>query len=100
MSKRSMNLISIALIVLLIGTILTACGSSGSSGTSSTGGGADGLSLMQSRCSVCHSTDRITTAHMTTDQWKATVDRMISHGAQLTPAEEQTLVAYLAATYK
>jgi len=100
MNKRSMNLISIALIVLLIGTILTACGSSGSSGTSSTGRGTDGLSLMQSRCSVCHSTDRITTAHMTADQWKATVDRMISHGAQLTPAEEQTLVAYLAATYK
>jgi mono/diheme cytochrome c family protein len=100
MSKHTMNLICIALIILLIGTILTACGSSSSNGSGSSGGSTDGLSLMQSHCSVCHSTDRITTAHKTADQWKTTVDRMISHGAQLTPAEEQTLVAYLAATYK
>ena len=99
MNKYTLKMINIALIVLLIGTILTACGSSSTNGGSG-GGSADGLSLMQSRCSVCHSTDRITTAHKTTDQWQTTVNRMISHGAQLNAAEEQTLVAYLAATYK
>jgi hypothetical protein len=55
---------------------------------------------MQNRCSVCHSTDRITSAHKTADEWKSTVTRMISHGAQLNATEEQTLLDYLAATYK
>jgi hypothetical protein len=55
---------------------------------------------MQSRCSVCHSTDRITSAHKSPADWKTTVDRMISHGAQLNATEEQTLINYLAANYK
>jgi len=100
MSKRSINIISIVLTALLIGTFLAACGTSSSSGTGSTGGGTDGLSLMQSRCSVCHSTDRITSAHKSAADWKITVDRMISHGAQLNTTEEQTLIDYLAANYK
>ena len=89
-------MISLVLTVLLIGTFLSACGTSSSSGAGST----DGLSLMQSRCSVCHSTDRITSAHKTAADWKITVDRMISHGAQLNATEEQTLINYLAANYK
>ncbi len=60
----------------------------------------DGQTLMQQRCSVCHSLDRITSAHKTADQWKTTVERMISHGAQLSPQEEQILIDYLAQNYK
>ena len=100
MTKRSINLIGLVLTVLLIGTFLSACGTSSSSGAGSTGGSTDGLSLMQSRCSVCHSTDRITSAHKIAADWKITVDRMISHGAQLNATEEQTLINYLAANYK
>jgi hypothetical protein len=55
---------------------------------------------MQERCSVCHSLVRITSSHKTADQWKATVERMITHGAQLSAQEEQTLVDYLAQNYK
>ena len=101
MTKRSISiLISLILTTLLIGTFLAACGTSGSSTTSSTGGNTDGLGLMQGRCSVCHSTDRITSAHKSAADWKITVDRMISHGAQLNATEEQTLINYLAANYK
>ena len=96
MTKHSISIISLVLMVLLIGTFLSACGTSSSSGT----GGTDGLSLIQSRCSVCHSTDRITSAHKSAADWKITVDRMISHGAQLNTTEEQTLINYLAANYK
>jgi len=55
---------------------------------------------MQERCSVCHSTDRITSAHKTAAEWTTTVERMVSNGAQLDPQEQQTLIGYLAANYK
>jgi len=100
MTKRSNHFISLILMVLILGTYLSACGTSSSSGTGSTGGGTDGLSLMQSRCSVCHSTGRITSAHKSAADWKMTVDRMISHGAQLNSTEEQTLINYLAVNFK
>ncbi len=95
-NNKALFLSSLIALVLLTGIFLTACGtSSGSNGST-----ADGQTLMEERCSVCHPLDRITSAHKTADQWKATVDRMIEHGANLTPAEEQTLVDYLAANYK
>jgi hypothetical protein len=54
---------------------------------------------MQQRCSACHSLSRVTSVQKTAAQWKSTVDRMVNNGAQLTPAEEQTLVTYLAQNY-
>jgi hypothetical protein len=54
---------------------------------------------MQDRCSVCHSLDRVISAHHTAAEWKVTVDRMVNRGAQLTPQEEQTLIDYLAKNY-
>ena len=103
MSKRNVSITSIFFLILLSAAFLAACGSSGSTpvpSAPSSGGTTSGQALMQARCSVCHSTDRITSAHKTAADWKTTVDRMISHGAQLTPQEEQTLVDYLATTYK
>ena len=107
MNKQLIILISILVVVVLAGTLLAACGSStsaipttGSPTSGSTGSStADGQTLMQQRCSVCHSLSRITSAQKTATQWKATVDKMINNGAQLSPAEEQTLVNYLAQTY-
>ena len=98
MNKRT--IISVFFLVLLVGSLLVSCGS-GTSPTSSGGtGGTDGASLMQSRCSVCHSTSRITSAHKTAADWTTTVQRMIGHGAQLNATEQQTLIDYLAANYK
>jgi hypothetical protein len=54
---------------------------------------------MQERCSVCHSLNRVTSSLKTAAEWKISVDRMINNGAQLSPAEEQTLVTYLSNTY-
>ncbi len=60
----------------------------------------DGATLMDERCSVCHSTKRITSAAMTLDEWTTVVDRMINKGADLSADERQVLIDYLAATYK
>ncbi len=106
MSKRTLFFISIFSLVLLAGALLASCKSTSAPATSTpssggnTGSSLDGQALMQQRCSVCHSLNRITSAHKTADQWKTTVDRMISHGAELTPQEEQVLVDYLAQNYK
>ena len=103
MNKREISFISLTLLVLSVGILLAACGSSTpttvSSGSPAGGSTLDGQTLMQQRCSVCHSLDRVTSAQKTATQWKTTLERMINNGAQLSPAEEQTLVNFLAQTY-
>ncbi len=101
MNKRMIPLVSGLLLVVLAGALLASCGSSSSSAPTPSSGGstANPQTLVQERCTVCHSIARITTAHHTAAEWKVTVDRMISNGAQLSPAEEQVLVPYLAQTY-
>ena len=97
MNKHTISLISLLLLILLIGIFLVSCGSSNTASSSS---GTDGQSLMQERCSVCHSTSRITSAHKTAAEWTNTVQQMIAHGAQLNATEQQTLIDYLASNYK
>jgi cytochrome c5 len=60
----------------------------------------DGATLLEKRCSVCHSADRSRQAKKTREQWEQTVTRMIGKGAKLTEAEKTVLVDYLAKTYK
>jgi len=106
MKNRMISIFINLLLIILAGTLLASCGSgispapTSASGSTSASSGSDGQTLMQARCTICHSTDRITSSHKTAEQWKSTVDRMINHGAQLTSQEELTLVDYLAQTYK
>jgi hypothetical protein len=100
MNKRIIPLVSILLLIVLAATLLSSCGSSSSPAPSATGGSSAGQTLMETRCSACHSVGRITSAHKTADQWKTTVDRMINNGAKLNSQEEQTLIDYLAQNYK
>lgn len=106
MNKRMTLYISIILAIILANTLLASCSSTSASTPTSSSGSAPsapasgGQALMQERCSVCHSLGRVTSSQKTLDQWKATVDRMINQGAQLSSQEEQTLVGYLAQNYK
>jgi cytochrome c5 len=59
----------------------------------------DGATLMNQRCTVCHSLARVISKQLNTDQWNQIVSRMIQHGAKLTSAEQTALVDYLAKTY-
>jgi hypothetical protein len=51
--------------------------------------------LVNSRCTVCHSRDRIDAATKDRAGWETTVDRMIGNGAQLTAEEREAVIAYL-----
>ncbi len=103
-SIRSLPMLIAA--VLIMAGLLAACGSSSSEPSSApattiSGGTStlDGAALLQERCTVCHTADRITQAQKSADQWDSTVSRMVNKGAQLTDSEKAVLVEYLAATY-
>jgi cytochrome c5 len=59
----------------------------------------DGANLINEKCNSCHAASRVTSAAHTREEWTATVERMISHGANLTDTEKQLLIDYLAALY-
>jgi cytochrome c5 len=60
----------------------------------------DGAQLVSERCTVCHSIDRINNkiaSGADRAAWEQTVNRMISHGAQLNADERQAVLDYLVA---
>jgi cytochrome c5 len=60
----------------------------------------NGAALVQERCTVCHSTERIQNSSKTRDEWENTVKRMIGKGAVLNSDEKDAVINYLAETYK
>jgi mono/diheme cytochrome c family protein len=55
--------------------------------------------LVQERCTGCHGLDRVTSVRKTRAEWAETVARMVSKGARLNAAEQNTVVEYLSKTY-
>ena len=95
MKTRTTPLILTLLVLMLF---LAAC-SSGASTTTSPTTALDGATLVQERCSKCHTLDRITSARGTAAEWTAVVQNMVAKGAQLTPEEETVVINYLSTTY-
>ncbi len=56
------------------------------------GAGAD--AILAQRCLQCHDIERATT-RLSSDDWETVIDRMVTLGASVTPAERQTLLEYL-----
>jgi hypothetical protein len=98
MKKQTISKVSILVLLLLVTTLLVSCGGGSTTGSSSSA--SDGKGLLESRCSVCHSLSRITSAHLSAADWTTVVQIMVARGAQLNATEQQTLIDYLAANYK
>ena len=62
-------------------------------------GELSGEELLQDRGTECHGLGPVEVVSQDEAEWEATVERMRGIGAQLTDAEAQTLVEYLAETY-
>ena len=60
----------------------------------------DGAELLEERCSICHPSARPKSKQKTSDQWEATVSRMMGKGAKLTQEEKTVLVDHLSKSYK
>jgi cytochrome c5 len=58
-----------------------------------------GATLLDTRCTVCHSKVKVTGKHKSQSEWNQTVQRMVLKGAFLTPEELIILVDYLAENY-
>lgn len=54
----------------------------------------DATAILSRRCRQCHDLERATTRSSSLD-WNTILDRMVTLGAGVTPAERQTLVPYL-----
>jgi ferredoxin-NADP reductase len=58
--------------------------------------------LVDQRCGRCHSLDRVYKTEQTPEEWRATVNRMVSHAAgspgAFQPGEDQQIIAFLSAT--
>jgi cytochrome c5 len=103
MTKKSMVIlivVSLVMVALLVAcTSATQAPAAPAQAPAAPAQKADGASLLETRCSVCHSADRPKQAKKTRDQWNQTVTRMMGKGAQLTDAEKTVLLDYLAKTY-
>lgn len=60
-----------------------------------TGATLDGKALVDERCTVCHTCERIDAQDKDEAGWTATVDQMIANGAQLNVEERQAVIDYL-----
>jgi uncharacterized lipoprotein YmbA len=77
------------MVAMVAVVLLAACG----------GGEPTGRALLEGRCDQCHELELVTGSDKTAEGWTVTVNRMIMHGAELTEAERDILVAYLAEEY-
>lgn len=103
MSRWNVIPVLVAIGVVLLG-LAVACGGgaeepSAPPPTEESTGDLSGEELVEARCTRCHGLETTTGAAKTPPQWESTVDRMIAKGAELTDAEAQVLVDYLAETY-
>jgi quercetin dioxygenase-like cupin family protein len=55
--------------------------------------------LIVAKCQLCHTLERVVTAHHAKDDWEAVISLMVEQGASLTDDESKTVVDYLAANY-
>ena len=61
----------------------------------------DGTKIFTEACSGCHSAKSrpLDNIHLTKEQWKETVDRMIDLGSEVPKSKMSELLDYLVATY-
>jgi mono/diheme cytochrome c family protein len=58
-----------------------------------------GLSTIQERCSACHSAATVFGQRRSPDDWAATVQVMVDHGADLSADEQSVVIGYLSQNY-
>jgi competence protein ComEA len=58
-----------------------------------------GKPIVQRACGGCHALKVVTSKRATEEQWSATVDQMVSRGADLSDEEIETVIAYLSKNF-
>lgn len=55
--------------------------------------------LVQRACTTCHAASQVVARRRTGHEWQEVVDKMIEHGAKVSDAEYEKIVAYLTKNY-
>jgi hypothetical protein len=102
MKLRWVLVLTVLAVVLTL--TLVACGGAGQDEAVPEGEGEapaalDGKALTEERCTKCHDLTRVESAEKASEEWQATVERMVGLGAELDEAEQQAVIDYLAETY-
>ena len=95
----------IVILTLLLGVFISACG--GSTGevapttevNTETETAIDGKTLLEERCTACHTLDRVESASKSSAGWGLNVREMVGIGAELNASEQEVLIDYLSITY-
>lgn len=97
-----MRRIVATVMLVMLSAAIAGCAASAGTSPSSSAGSSIGASastpagLVSVRCTRCHPVDRIKAAQHDAAAWKVTVDRMRGNGAQLSDAEAQQVIDFLA----
>jgi len=92
-ARRTVLVLALAAATLV--PALAACAPTTGSGAG--GSASDPGQLIAEKCSRCHPLQRVQAARKDQAGWSATVDRMTTHGLQVTDAEKTAIVGYLVA---
>jgi cytochrome c5 len=57
------------------------------------------VALVERMCSGCHEFGTVSSQNRTDTEWAETLDRMTGYGAQMTPADQKQIQAFLTAHY-
>ena len=106
MGRRMLAVFTMMLLVVLVGSLVAACGAAEDESAVTTTeqeeaapAALEGKTLVEERCTTCHDLGRVERAKKTKEEWKASVERMVGKGAQLSQAEQELVIEYLAETY-
>jgi len=105
MNRRIVAVFTMLLLVVLLGSLLAACGRAEETAAptpeqeEAAPVTLDGKALVEERCTECHDLGRVERAMKAEEEWKATVERMVGKGAQLSQEEQALVVQHLAEAY-
>ena len=105
MNRRILAVFTVMLLGLLLGSLLAACGAKEETAVPTVEQEEaapvtlDGKSLVEERCTQCHGLGPVEQAKKTEEEWKATVERMVGKGAQLSQEEQALVIQHLAEAY-
>jgi cytochrome c5 len=105
MSNRLATVLTTTLVVLLLASLFVACGAPQEATSvpaqeeKPAPSTLDGKALVEERCTKCHGLGQVERAKKTEEEWKATVERMVAKGAQLSQVEQELVIQYLAEMY-
>jgi hypothetical protein len=93
--------IRLLILTVLLMVIAVACTTAApaQSNPPAAAGSSDVKTMVEQKCTACHTFDRVKSAKKSADEWKTNVERMVSKGAKLSASEQADAIKYLAAAY-